>query len=623
MKAKKKVRAARKPFKGVWRPSADPVPEADALGERAATERGDTRASKSHRSESPGRGLEVRRIASDLQKSFEAKDRSSFFGVLKDTLREAKDQIVERLDADRALMGAMSATLELAASRYALDPGEQWQPGKPLKLLLAGYSGTRNTGADVRVEEMIRQFRHLFGDEHLEMSIYSIDPELTRGYFRTVRQIHLPKIFPKTLFDTVHTHHAVVACEGSMFKSKFANALSTMMVGAIGLAAAEGKLAVGYGGEAGKMDRALQKLVRRYCQDTLIIARNEASKDVLAELGVASRSGTDTAWTFDPSPQEVGRKILMDRGWDGETPVLALVPINPFWWPVKPHVRRAAVHAVGGLYEDTHYGSVYFHEEGREVDEAQERYLDAIAGAVRTFRETHDVFPVLYGSEQVDRIACEALDEKLGGGCPIIVSDEFHMYDMVSAMRQARYMVSSRYHACVMTMAGGVISAGITMDERIRNLMIDRGSPELALEVEDPDLQAHLLEVLEQLVREEESLRVGIDACVHKNLQRMGEMGMILVDYVRARHSEFPFRPELGEAGDPWAHLPSLPPVVEALVQRVNERNASASASKESTPDSTRSDSTPTESARSESAASESTSSESATPSSNRPGVRA
>ena len=33
--------------------------------------------------------------------------------------------------------------------------------GQKLKLLFAGYNGTRNTGSDVRVEEMIRQIRHI------------------------------------------------------------------------------------------------------------------------------------------------------------------------------------------------------------------------------------------------------------------------------------------------------------------------------------------------------------------------------------------------------------------------------------------------------------------------------
>ena len=581
----------------LWRPKSDPTKKpAAALAQKAAqkaaqkdVEAGE-REAKELADVLPKSWAEMRSFVDDLREKAEKKDAASLKGLFRDVAEAAAERLKGWVDADRALMLAMSATIEAAASRYALDPGQQWAPGEPLRVLLAGYSGTRNTGADVRVEEMIRQFRHLFGDEDVELSIYTIDPELTRGYFRTVRQIHLPKVFPKTLYDTIHEQHAVIACEGSMFKSKFANALSTMMVGAIGLAAVEGKLAVGYGGEAGTMDAPLAKLVRRYCQDALIIARNENSKGILADLGVASRSGTDTAWPFEPAPPEVGRSILVDAGWDGETPVLALCPINPFWWPVRPNVSRAIVHSFSDLYAESHYGSVYFHAEGTEVDDRQDAYLEAIANATVRFMEKHDVFPVLYGSEQLDRLADEALNEKLVAklgeraptrpdgtkGFPVIVSDEHDMYAMVSAMRQATYMVSSRYHAIVMTMAGGVVSAGITMDERIRNLMKDRGTPELALEVDDPELEEHLYATLEGMVERAESIREGIDACVYANLERMGQMGQILVDYVRQAHPEFPFRPELGEQGDPWDHLPPLPPNVQALVERVRARQANA-----------------------------------------------
>lgn len=568
----------------VWRPSKDPVESSPAA--QSSTDEG--------AEVLPKTWAEMRTFVDDLREKVESKDKERLKGAFKDLFTAAKEKLEGYFDTDRALMIAMSGAIELAASRYALDSGAQWKPGEPLRLLLAGYSGTRNTGADVRVEEMIRQFRHLFGDEHVELSIFTMDPELTRGYFRTVRQLHMPKIFPRFLYDTIHEQHAVIACEGSMFKSKFANALSTMMVGAIGLAAVEGKLAVGYGGEAGNMDPPLADLVRRYCQDALIIARNEASKGVLAKLGVASRSGTDTAWTFDPAPPEVGRKILMDAGWDGTTEILALCPINPFWWPVKPDAPRALVNSFSGLYDDSHYGSVYFHAEGTDITDAQDRYLDAFAGAAVKFMEAHGVFPCMFGSEQLDRLAAEALDEKLRAklegtpmwdalpekvkqdGFPIIVSDDHDMYDMVSAMRQSTFMVSSRYHACVMTMAGGVISAGVTMDERIRNLMIDRGTPGLALETDDPELEANLTAVFMRLHRERDALQEGIDRCVHQNLERMGMMGQILVDYVRKHHPEFPFREELGEHGDPWAHLPELPPNVQALVERVRAREAAS-----------------------------------------------
>jgi polysaccharide pyruvyl transferase WcaK-like protein len=477
----------------------------------------------------------------------------------------------DALDADRMLQRSMAGLIELAKNRYPLDPGAQWKPGEPLKLLLAGYSGTRNTGADVRVEEMVRQFRHLFGDEHLELSMLTIDPECSSGYFRTVRQLHLPQIYPRFLFDTVHEQHGVITCEGSMFKSKFANALSTMMVGALGLASAEHKLAVGYGGEAGKMDESLRRLVRRYCQDALIIARNEESRDVLRELGVASRPGTDTAWTFEPAADEVGRSMLERAGWDGRKPVLALCPINPFWWPVQPDLARGISHAVTGAHADAHYSSVYFHNWGPEVQQKQQRYLQAFAGAVQRFAAEHDVFPIAVGMERLDRGACEQLASELGD-IPVFVSDEHDMYSMVSLLRQTSMLVSSRYHAIVTSMPGGVPSAGVTMDERIRNLMRDRGQPELALEVDDEELEDNLVRTLQRLHADGDSIREGIEACVVANLERMGRMGMAFVDHVREHHPEFPFRPELGEHGDPWDHLPPLPETVRTLVERVRSR---------------------------------------------------
>ncbi len=477
---------------------------------------------------------------------------------------------LRKVDTDTALMGSMAGLIELAATRYALDAGAQWRPGQPLKLLFAGYAGTRNTGADVRVEEMIRQVRHLLGDDLADLSILTIEPKNSRGYFKTVKQLHLPQIFPKFVFDTVHQQHGVIACEGSMFKSKFANALSTLMVGALGVAAVENKIAVGYGGEAGAMDEALEALVRRYLPETLIITRNEESRDVLGRLGVSSRLGTDTAWTFD-TPLDRGRKMLEDAGWDGRTPVLAVCPINAFWWPVKPDLARGAAWAVSGAHEDAHYDSVYFHHTGSGVDDAQRAYIGNIAAAIRRFRSERQVFPVLVGMEQLDRSACVMLDEMLGGSTPMFISDEHDLFAMVSLIRSCSMLVSSRYHAIVCSMPGGVPSAGITMDERIANLMIDRGTPELSLKVDDPELGEALYQTLHRLHREGEDIGDGIGRCVARNVRKMGEMGGIFVDRLRQRHPDLPLRKELGEGGDPYQHLPPLGPTLEALLETHSE----------------------------------------------------
>lgn len=489
----------------------------------------------------------------------------SWFADAADRARGWVDSARKVADADTALQASMAGLIELAAARYPLDPGAQVRPGEPLKLLFAGYSGTRNTGADVRVEEMIRQVRHLLGDDGCELFITTIDPALSRGYFRTVTQLHLPQIYPRFVFDTVHRMHGVIACEGSMFKSKFANALSTFMVGALGCATAENKIAVGWGGEAGKMDPTLEALVRRYCRDALILCRNDESREVLAKLGVASRSGTDTAWTFEPAPAAVGEKLLREAGWDGELPVVAVCPINPFWWPVKPDVLKGAAWALTGAYDDAHYASVYFHHSGADVKKAQATYLDALASGLRAYRARHACFPILVGMEALDRYACEALSERIPDA-PIFVSDTHDMYTMVSLLRRCRWLLSSRYHAIVCSMSGQVPSAGVTMDERIRNLMADRGTPELALEVDDPNLASKVEATLQRLHHDADGLADGIGRCVVQNLERMGRMGVDFVDHLHERHPDLPLRDGLGGRHDPWAHLPPLPPTVERLV---------------------------------------------------------
>jgi polysaccharide pyruvyl transferase WcaK-like protein len=490
----------------------------------------------------------------------------SLLDRLRSAAGDALAAVGRAADADRALQLATAALIERARDVYPELPYGHWRAGDPLKLLFAGYSGTRNTGADVRVEEMIRQFRHVLGPDNLDLTILVHDPALTRGYFRTAKQVRMPRVFPKFLYDQVAGQHGVVACEGSMFKSKFASALSTFMVGALGLATAGGKLSIAYGGEAGKMDAALEDLVRRYVRDAFVITRNEESGQVLGRLGVPSRLGTDTAWTFEPAPDEVGRAMLRARGWDGVAPVLVACPINPFWWPVRPDVAKAAANAVFGLHAREHYGSIYFHEGGEDVERRQEAYLDGLAWGIRQFARKEKAFVVCVGMEQLDREACEALSARLDGA-PVLASDEVEMFELVSVLRQATYMVSSRYHGIVTCMPAGVLSVGVTMDERIRNLMRDRGTPELAIEVDDPDLPHKVRRALEQVASAPQATRDGIQRTVVRNLEVMGRMGTMLAGYVHDRLPGFPLPEGMGAKGDPWHHLPPMSPRLRELVE--------------------------------------------------------
>jgi polysaccharide pyruvyl transferase WcaK-like protein len=445
------------------------------------------------------------------------------------------------IDTDAVLEAWVSGLVELNKFEWMLGAGDAWRPGEKLKLLFAGYNGTRNTGSDIRVEEIIRQLRQILGPQNVSASVMTQNLELTRGYFGDARQVHLPDVFPPFVHSEVRKNHGVIACEGSMFKSKFANAVTTMIVEGLGIASAQNKLSVAYGGEAGAMDPLLEKLCARYVRDSLVITRNPESQELLGKLGIASELGADTAWTFEPLGPEFGAKALRDAGWDGRMPVLAVCPINPFFWPVKPSIAKWIARATTGAYKKSQYRTIYFHRSGRQVDAAFEQYTSAMAAGVDAYRKSRSVFPVMIAMEMLDQEACERVAARLGGA-PIFSSAKYDMFQMVSILRQCHRMLSSRFHAIVTSMPGGVPSAGVTMDERIANLMRERGHEHLLMNVDEPDLAEKILAALHALDAEAEEIREACGQVVARNLQMMARMGVYFEERVARQYPEFPLR---------------------------------------------------------------------------------
>jgi polysaccharide pyruvyl transferase WcaK-like protein len=465
---------------------------------------------------------------------------------------------------DFLLVMWVSTLIELRRIGWVFGLGNRWTPGEKLKLLFAGYNGTRNTGSDVRVQEMMRQIRHVLGAENVDFSVMTQNFDLTKGYFDGARQVHLPDVYPPFLWRESHANHGVISCEGSMFKSKFANALTTMMIGSLGLASAENKLSVAYGGDAGHMDDLIQWMCARYTKESLVITRSLESQQLLSRLGVPNELGADTAWTFEPHPQEYAKKILRQAGWDEKTPILVLCPIHPFVWPVSASIAKYLARTATGAYKDSQYRTVYFFESGAEVHRRFQHYIDGYTQAAKAFVQRHRVFPILAAMERLDAVACRAIEKEMPG-TPVFTSDDYDMFQLVSILRACTYMVSSRYHGIVTSMPAGVLSVGVTMDERIRNLMRERGHQHLLLTVDDPDLGPKLLQVMERLMVEAGEIRQSLGRTVVNNLKGMAKMASFLEDEVRKTYPEFPLRRGVLSWED---NLPPLPKELRDLVEQ-------------------------------------------------------
>jgi polysaccharide pyruvyl transferase WcaK-like protein len=236
---------------------------------------------------------------------------------------------------------------------------------------------------------------------------------------------------------------------------------------------------------------------------------------------------------------------------------------------VKASIAKYIARSTTGAYKESQYRTVYFHQSGDEVDTKYRRYIAAFGKAVAAFRERHRVFPVLVAMERLDAHACRSMLEFLPGA-PVFTSDDYDMFQLVSILRAGSYLVSSRYHGIVTCMPSLVASAGVTMDERIRNLMRERGHEHLLVTVDDTDLETKLLQIMESLVREAESVRDGIGRAVVRNLKVMARMSTILEDAVRRTYPEFPLRSGVLS----WEDY--LPPLGKTLLGLAERYDASA-----------------------------------------------
>jgi hypothetical protein len=206
------------------------------------------------------------------------------------------------------------------------------------------------------------------------------------------------------------------------------------------------------------------------------------------------------------------------------------------------------------------------------VKAAYQRYVTALANAIGAFRKHRGVFPILVGMERLDCDPCQRISDRLGG-IPVFTSEQFNAFQLVSILRCCDMLVSSRYHAVVTSMGGLVSSAGVTMDERIRNLMGERGHAHLVVEADDSQLEPKLLEVLDRLTMDPEAIADAIGRTVVKNLKAMSQMGVYLEEEVRQRHPNFP---GLGDKRSWEEYLPPLGPNLCSLIEKYESGNGVA-----------------------------------------------
>jgi hypothetical protein len=118
-------------------------------------------------------------------------------------------------------------------------------------------------------------------------------------------------------------------------------------------------------------------------------------------------------------------------------------------------------------------------------------------------------------------------------------------------------------------------SAGIAMDERIRNLMQERGHEDLMVAVDDAELEAKLIAAMERLSRDADAIREAMGRTVVQNLKRMARMGVF---FERAVHECYPDFPVQGGLRSWENYLPPLHAGLRQLLELYDSRTQAMAA---------------------------------------------
>jgi len=261
-------------------------------------------------------------------------------------------------------------------SRWGLFDYEEWTKGHRLKVLLVGYNGARNTGADARVVALTEQLQRQLGAEEVELTVMTLDETLVEGYFSPhIRLFRFTTMFFIPLLRATSRSHVAVLCEGSTLTRTFADALCMFYCEAAGIMQRQHKPCIAYGSEVGRIDGWLARMCYDLCRDTYFIVRTRESLQNLKALGLNGHVGTDTAWTFQArGGEQWAREQLLQAGWDGRMPLMGVAVINPFCWPVRPSLWRWAKAVLTGDHT-LQYDKMYFFSDSERRRSLFSHYL--------------------------------------------------------------------------------------------------------------------------------------------------------------------------------------------------------------------------------------------------------
>jgi polysaccharide pyruvyl transferase WcaK-like protein len=375
----------------------------------------------------------------------------------------------------------------------------------PPRILLIGYNGANNTGAEALLQADIEDLRAVFGDD-APLTVPSLkDPANLRRYLHegpSLRIVRMPSVFPAATRRLVREHDLVVLVEGSTYMDTWTPVLLWYFLWATRCAHQDGKPCLAYAADAGQLRPRNQRLVRRWASTTdLIVTRSEAAAVRLREWGVTApiKWTADNAFNFDPRPE--------DQAWarsiwpEAERPPAGIAAVDFHRWPV---VIRPWGHA------RDRYRWPYYFSTSPARRRASAELARGYAGLADRVVERHDRPVALIAMEELDEPIARAIQAEMAHPerARVCSSHQLDASRMTALLRSLDVLVTSRYHASVLSLAAAVPQVAVHRDLRLRSLYAELGlEHDYFLPPDDPEVFGRMADAVDRLLADPVEVR--------------------------------------------------------------------------------------------------------------------
>ncbi|HLN46605.1 MAG TPA: polysaccharide pyruvyl transferase family protein [Candidatus Sulfotelmatobacter sp.] len=350
------------------------------------------------------------------------------------------------------------------------------------RVLLVGYNGANNTGAEAKLLVCIDEIRSILGPE-TQITVPSLNETNLRRYLSESPTLKIKGFTPASvLFDIrkfVKQSDLVLLVEGSCYMDTWGSALLWCYLLATRNAHSLKKPCVAYAVDAGSAGHLNSWLIRREASKTdLILARTASAAERLKKWGVKApmEVTADNAFAFQPIPEDQG---LLKRVWPEASHVVGVAAEDIYAWPV--HMR---------LWDQKKYCYrwPYYYTHSRASREKSDLLAKVLAVQSDDIIEEFDKDIALLSMEGLDAGFANKVQRlmKHPERTKVFTSLQYNASQITSILRSLELLITSRYHAGVLSLPKQVPQTAIGHDLRIRDLYADLDMSELFTDHEDP-----------------------------------------------------------------------------------------------------------------------------------------